>query len=214
MDKYAVTYTEKPFTGMKSKTFRTKKLYRKWLSENKDILYWHQFVHTNPQSKEPKHLLADDALPQLTRYDKFTGTLQTYFETGMECMGLTFYIDGVHGGPNPDFDPTKPESGSNFKNFSSWEGTMFIETGMVITMPDGQHVCMVKDRMFAKQDGYRLSFYCIGYNKQEWIDLFLKEVKVTLYAPNAELKKEREEKAKLRYNEALARLSASLKEET
>lgn len=168
--KYQISYTlkdqTKPLLGRES--FSSKKEASKWLKENEGLLYWYQLTEINPKSKLPRPLI--DFEPG-NEYTVKSGTLQTYYETGMECIGLVFYEDGVHGGPNPDFDPSKPESRSNFRYYSSYDGLHFIEHGMIVEI-NGKKIGMIKDRDFAKRDGYRLSFYPAGFSRKELIELF------------------------------------------
>ena len=181
--KYAISYTFKDPgpSGFHSKTFTTEEEADKWVKENEDSLYWHQIIEIDAKSKKPKPIILNG--PPTEGYAKKHGTLQTHFETGMECLGLVFYEDGVHGGPNPDFDPSKPEDRNNFKYFASYDGLTFLETGHIIQFADGQMVGLVKDRDFAKRDGYRLSFYPQGFSRKELLELFMPEnVKVTLWS--------------------------------
>lgn len=184
LPKYIVSYTLKDAKAplYHRKEFNTKKEWSEWFKKNKKKLYWHQFRETAPKSKLPKPIILGEFSE--ADYIKKIGTLQTYFETGMECTGLIFYEDGVYGGPNPDFDPSKPEDGRNFKNFHTHDGITFIETGHILRFEDGTQVGMIKDREFAKSDGYRLSFYPRGYSRFELVNLFAPEnVKVTIYIP-------------------------------
>jgi hypothetical protein len=179
--KYQISYTLKgpAPAGYRCELFPTKTAANSWLKKNKSKIYWHKLTETNPKSKKPKPLInfepGDD-------YIKKVGTLQTHFETGMECMGLVFYEDGIHGPPNPNFDTTKPEGGGNFKFYGNYNAMTFINHGHVIQFPNGEKVGMLKDREFAQKDGYRLSFYPQGFSKAEWITLFASEsVNVTIW---------------------------------
>lgn len=172
-EKYHISYTLKnPKPGEPvffREGFSTKAAANLWLRKNKAKIYWHQFRHSNPKSKRSRPVIQ---LTSEKNYVKKIGTLQTHYETGMECLGLTFYEDGVHGGPNPEFDSSKPEGPNNFKFFSTYDGLTYIENGQILQFPDGKTVMMLKDRDFAKEDGYRLSFYPQGYTKEEWLSLF------------------------------------------
>lgn len=181
-DKYAINYTMKlPHPqGYHRETFRTKKAANLWMAANKNRLYWHQFVYLFPKSSLPRPLVKDEPGPD---YVKKTGTLQTHFETGMECLGLVFYDENApKGPPNPEYDPSKPEDRRNFKHFSTYEALTFIGNGMILQLPSGEKVFMIRDRDFAIQDGFNISFYPRGFTKKEWIELFVPEnVKVTLW---------------------------------
>jgi len=173
--KYQISYTLKDKTkpGFGRELFATKKEAAQWLKKHEQDLYWHQFTEINPKSKLPRPIIEFEPGEE---YDLKVGTLQTYYETGMECTGLVFYEDGVHGGPNPDFDPSKPESKSNFRYYSSYDGLHFIEHGMILEI-DGQKIGIIKDRDFASRDGYRLSFYPAGFSRKELIEIFAPETK-------------------------------------
>lgn len=185
--KYQISYTlkDKAKPGMGQELFKSKKDASAWLKKNEKKLYWHQLTEINPKSKLPKPIVGFEPGDE---YTFKLGTLQTYYETGMECMGLVFYEDGVHGGPNPNFDPSKPESKSNFRYYSSYDGLHFIETGMIVEI-NGQKIGMVKDRDFATRDGYRLSFYPAGFSRKELIELFSPEnVEVRAWIKKKEIK--------------------------
>ena len=169
--KYQISYTlknpEKPH--MHREYFKSKKAANEFLKENADKLYWHQLVETSPKSKTAKYVATFEP------GDEFilkVGTLQTHYETGMECLGLVFYEDGINGPPNPNFDPTKPETSMNFKNYASWDAMTFLESGQILQVGDGEKFVMVKDRDMSSRDGYRLSFYPRGFGRKELIDLF------------------------------------------
>lgn len=116
-----------------------------------------------------------------TVWDKHPGTLQTFHETGMECNGLILYENGPWDTPNPNFDPTKPEGGHNFKYYFAWEGAFFLEKGDLLEI-DGTIYVMVKDHDFARANDYRFSFHPQGFNVEELVKLFYPEkVKATLY---------------------------------
>lgn len=182
-DKYQISYTLKSpgLPGYHRELFKTKKEANSWFKKNKDEIYWHQLTECEPKSSMPRPIVKFEPNEN---FIKKTGTLQTYFETGMECLGLAFYEDGIHGSPNPDFNPSMPEGKNNFKYFSSHEGMTFIENGHILGLPNGERVGMLKDRDFAKRDGYRLSFYPQGFSKSEILELFYDEtVKVTIWIP-------------------------------
>lgn len=171
--KYQISYTLKDENspGMAREFFSTKKEANSWIKKNKNRLYWHKLTETNAKSKMARPIIMfepDDS------FIMKTGTLKTHFETGMEYLGLVFYEDGIHGPPNPKFNPDLPEDKSNFKNFASYDALIFIEHGMIIQFGD-EKIAMMKDRDFATRDGYRFSFYPRGFSRSQLIDLFAKE---------------------------------------
>lgn len=182
--KYQISYTLNSTADgrLHVKYFSNKKDADKWLKDEEGKLYWHSFTETNPKSNKPLPIIEfepDDS------YTMKKGTLETHFETGMECMGLVFYEDGVYGEPNPDFDPSKPEDRSNFKFYKTYEGLTFIEHGHILQIEDGPKIGIMKDRDFARRDGYRLSVYPQGFNRSELIELFGQEsVKATIWIKN------------------------------
>jgi hypothetical protein len=176
--------TVRPESPFGSKTFASKKDALKWIDENKTLLYWFQITEINAKSKHPKPILNFEPGDE---YVLKLGTLQLYYETGMECLGLIFYEDGIYGDPNPDFDPSKPEDGSNFRYYSSYKGMFNIEKDMILEI-DGQKIGMVKDRDFAIRDGHRFSFYPAGFSRKEIINLFGPEnVKVRMWIKKSKL---------------------------
>lgn len=180
-DKYQISYT---LNGQidyvtRVKGFSSKKAANQWLKENKADLYWHQLTEIAPKSKYPRPIIAFDPSEEFTLK---IGKLCTYFETGMECMGLAFYEDGIHGPPNPSFDPSKPEGHSNFKFYASYDALNMIKHGDLLQIEDGPIYGMLKDRDLASRDGYRLSFYPQGFSREELLLLFGKEnVKAKLW---------------------------------
>lgn len=150
---YAVDYTEKPFNGMKRQEFETRNAATKWILDNQATLYWTQVRKLNPESAHSKPIILDSA--DLSSRQEIKGTMATYFETGMECMGLVLIEDGKEG----------------------YDGLHFIAQGDIL-QPDGdKKVAMIKDREFGAQDGFRLSFYPYGYTLKEWVSLFNTENK-------------------------------------
>lgn len=150
-----------------------------FIGNNTAKIYWSQIVKTDAESAHPKLILG--SINGLEKYDKKTGTLKTHFETGMECLGLVFVEDGIHGPLNPNFDATQPESKHNFKNYASYDALTFLNSGQILAL-NGQFIALMKDRDFAKDDGFQLSFYPRGFSRKELLDLFYPEtVKVDLY---------------------------------
>lgn len=219
--KYKINFTLKApgEQGYKQKQFKTEKSANNWLKKNEDQLYWHQLVEINPKSDKEKPLAGffsemlehgiDTSSSQTKtikimknnelhkayvnedNYIKKVGTLGDHFETGMECMGLVFIEDGIFGPPNPNFDPSKPETrNSNFKHFSSYDALTFIHSGQIIEFPEPkQKVLMLKDIEFARKDGFNLSFYPRGFTKQELLEYFLLNTKVTIWIPKDQIVK-------------------------
>ena len=181
--KYKISYTLKNAKklGMGRELFRTKKEASTWLKKNSNKLYWHQLMENNPNSKLPKSIVMFEPGEEFTMK---IGILQTHFETDMECLGLVFYEDGIHGPPNPNFDPSKPEDRSNFRNYAYYDAMTSISHGQILQIEDGDKIGLIKDRDFATRDGYRLSFYSQGFSRSELIELFGKEnVKAKLWIP-------------------------------
>lgn len=138
-------------------------------------------------SKNPRTIVT--FIPDPADYDKIEGTLETYFETGMECMGLILY-DKTKLIPNDKFDPTKPEEGMNFPFFHDHSGIHFISSLNLLQVEDGPITVMVKDREMGAEDGYRLSFYPQGYSLAEWTALFRSgNMKATLWIRKKEIVK-------------------------
>jgi hypothetical protein len=172
--RFVIDYTEKTlesgqFTGFHRKEgFATHEEAQEWVTNNQDKLYWNQIIEVDASSQIPKMIVKEivDA-----EWEKHEGTLETYYETGMECMGLVLYKDEPKGTPNSSFDPSKPETSSNFKNYKSFEALKFVEKGSILEI-DGVKYAMLKDRAFAQADGYRLSVYPIGFSRQELVELF------------------------------------------
>jgi hypothetical protein len=178
---YSVNYTEKEFKGVKSFETNTKVQAEAWVEKNKAKLYWSQIIKLDAKSEKTKPSGDVD----LSKYKKIQGVLQSYFETGMECLGLTLYDTTVNGPPNPAFDESKKESGSNFRFYRLHEATYFIEHGDILQVNDGPKWTLQKDREFAADDGYRLSFYPRGFSRKELLELFSPEdKKATLWRKN------------------------------
>jgi hypothetical protein len=179
--KVIVSYTEKVFQGIKAKEFDSRPLAEAWVKENQETVYWSSIRKRNPASENPKRVLANDV--DLTGYIEIKGTLQTFFETGMECTGLILHDDFAPKGPeNPKFDPTKPEDGNNFKHFSSYENIHDITSGDIFQPEGHPKYVMLKDRQFAADDAYRLSFYPQGFTYAEWTSFFAKQnIKATVW---------------------------------
>lgn len=145
--RYILTYTLK--VGgviLNEKSFTTIKACKSWLRRNKSKIYWSQMRHTSTRSNKPK--IEIDASVKLKNYTKLKGRLSTYFETGMECLGLVFNEDGKDG----------------------YDGLHFIKHGHILKI-ERQRFLMVADPGFAKRDGYRFSFYPQGFSRKEIIDL-------------------------------------------
>ena len=173
--KMIVDYTGKEFKGMKSMPFETEGEALSWVATNKELIYWSSLRKSDPASLLPKIKVGSFDLPQ--EYIQINGTLETYFETGMECIGLVLYdktYDATHPGTaNPHFDQARPESSENFKYYKSMEATHFLKEGDVFKLAsEPERYLFKKDREFAGDDAYRLSFYPQGYSRKELMDLF------------------------------------------
>lgn len=174
--RYEVVYTKKDeesFSGYHSERFETWKQAEQWVKDNQDVVYWSSVRDTEAASERPRYIFRGE-IPD--DYDKIQGTLQTYFETGMECLGLVLQADEPKGPPNPKFNPLLPEGRDNFRNYSSYDALFFIENGDILEV-DGVMYAMVQDRKFARADGYRFSFYPMGWSKKELVELFMPENK-------------------------------------
>lgn len=170
--KVLLNYTEKNAKSprMLTKIFESKKAALAWVKRKAKKLYWHQIVAINPKSKHPKPVVLFELGDE---YQRFTGVLSTYFETGMEALGLVFERDDVSGPPNPNFDPSQPENRNNFKNFKTLDGLIFLKHGQILQIgEDGEKIALIKDIDFAKSDGFRLTMYPRGFKKNELLDLF------------------------------------------
>lgn len=178
--KFIVNFTEKTpegetFTGFHvSSGFSTRGEAQQWIDNNQDRLYWSEIYELDAYSKHPK-IIIEETLSE-SEWEKHVGTLQTFHETGMECLGLALYKDGIVGESNPNFDPSKPENKNNFKNYASYEALKFIESGSILEI-DSIKYAMIKDIEFAKSDAYHLSFYPKGFSRKELIKLFVPENK-------------------------------------
>jgi len=166
------TYQDASKPGQFSNGFETQSQALEFVERNKEDLYWHEIVHAFPRSRFPRPIVTFEPGEE---YDVFHGTLSTYFEAGMECLGLVFEKDGVWGSPNPAFNPNLPPGPNNFKNFSTYEALIFIAEGQILLLPDGTKLGVIKDREFGANDGFRLSFYPRGFTKQELLELFMKD---------------------------------------
>lgn len=178
--KFTVEYSEILFQGMKNKEFSSRANAEKWIAANKMTLYYTSIRVTSPKSKKARPIVLESE--DLSGYRKIVGKLEIFHETGMECMGLVIVDETKLGEPNPNFDPSKPEGGHNFRNFGNYDALHFITTGDVLQVEGEDKVLMIKDREFATDDGYRLSFYPQGYSRTEFVTLFYPEkLKATVW---------------------------------
>lgn len=113
-------------------------------------------------------------------YPPIKGYLDTFHETGMECLGLVLMDETVKGDPNPNFNPDLPEEGSNFKYFGNYDAINFIKNGDILEI-NGIRYAMLQDEHTAKDNGYKLSFYPIGWKLGEFLELFNGKTKAALY---------------------------------
>jgi hypothetical protein len=172
--KYVVDYSSrnKALTGFYRKEFSTKEEAINWVDKEPD-LYWHRIRNQKAKSKLKK-LVVTDAV-DLSQYKRIDGVLERYFETGMECVGLVLSDKTKFGPPNPNFDPSKPEDGRNFKNYADINSIHFLGHGDIL-QPEGQlKFLLIKDRSFAADDGYTLSLYPQGFSREELVKLFFSE---------------------------------------
>jgi hypothetical protein len=178
--KFVIRYTKNEAVGYFYENFVTREEAEKWVADNKTTIYWSEIVEINASSKLGKVIASE--IPNPNEWNHFEGYLDTFTETGMECLCMVLETDEPKGEPNPHFDSSKPESSSNFKNYKSYENLHFIEHGNILEV-DGVRYAMLKDREFAKADNYNLSFYPIGFSRREWLLLFMnvKPKRATLY---------------------------------
>ena len=169
---FVVNFTSKPFKGYESKGFATKEEAELWVKKNKRKIYWSQIVARFPASSMARPVFLGEPGDD---FERFEGKLSTYFETGMEYLGLMFTKNGMEGPPNPAFDPNKPEGASNFKSFGNYDALLEIQRGQILQIEGGDKISIYFDRLFASADGYRLSFYPQGFTKQELLNLFTPE---------------------------------------
>lgn len=173
--------------GLFIKRFNTKKELKAFFKTEMRNIYWSRLREKDPSSKLPKMIIPPND-PGLSEYTALKGVLETYFETGLECLGLAFYRDDAVKGPrNPDFDPAKPASRSNFEFFRTYEGMLLVGRGHLLELEGVGIIGLERDRDFAKADGHQLSYYPRGFSKEEWLNLFLKETKVCLWVKNDKL---------------------------
>jgi hypothetical protein len=178
-DCFIVNFTSHEYKGYESKIFSTRASANRWILTNRERIYWSQIVESSPKSNLPRPLVT--AVPG-EEYEKIEGVLSTYFETGMECLGLILIRDAPAHALNPDYDATKPESELNFKYFRSIDSVEFVASGMILEAGETGRLVLLRDQRFAAADGYRLSFYPKGFTKTEWLELFSSgKVRATLW---------------------------------
>jgi hypothetical protein len=181
---YILEYTGIPFDGIKGKLFDTLDEAETWASENKAGIYWSCARKTNPKSNWPKPVLGSEV--DLSEYRMIPGVLETFTEQGMECLGLVLNDPSIKGNPNPQYDPSKPIDAYNFTHYGSYEAIHFIKAGDILQVDGADPIPMIKDRAFAADDAYRLSFYPQGFSRDEFVWLFLPENrKATLWTKKA-----------------------------
>ena len=177
---FALDYTEKPFNGIKCKEFESRPEAEKWLTENKETVYWSCIRVKDAASALPQPIIPEDF--DQSEYTKIEGALETFHETGMECMGLVLVDKTMHGPPNPAFDPSKPRGGANFEFYGNYNALHWFKTGDILQVDGSVKVGLLEDRAFATSDGYRLSFYPQGFTRAELVALFSYEnVRATLW---------------------------------
>lgn len=108
---------------------------------------------------------------------KFLGTLESYYETGMEGFSLQLYLDGYEI-PNEKYNEKDRSFGPKF--FHDWSGVINLDPGdkvKIISSPLKKYegkVFTIGNLRFAKADRYRFGY---TYPKekislQDWYDLF------------------------------------------
>lgn len=108
---------------------------------------------------------------------KYKGSLETYYETGMEHLGLQLYRDGYEV-PNKHYDPKDPSKGPKY--FHDWSGVISLDPGDKITILKSQlkqyegKSFTIGNRSWAKEDNYRFGA-CYPSSKipiLDWRNLF------------------------------------------
>lgn len=169
-DNYLVNYTLKGESGgWHSQTFKTKDEALLWVKKN-PLIYWSQVVSMDAKSLLPRPIVTGEVDQS---YQCYSGNFGTYYETGMEYLALVFERDDIKGSPNPNYDKTKPESASNFQFFKDFSGLILLKQGDILLLPSGDRVFLLRDRVFAREDGFRLGFYPQGFSRKELLELFV-----------------------------------------
>lgn len=171
--KYVLDYTEKPFNGIKCKEFESRPEAEKWLTKNKKTIYWSCIRVKDAASALPNPVIPEDF--DQSEYTKIEGTLETFYETGLECVGLVLVDKTKRGPPNPSFDPSKPRGGANFEFYGNYSALHWFDTGDILQVDGGPKVGLLRDQEFAASDGYRLSFYPQGFTRAELVAMFFYE---------------------------------------
>lgn len=101
------------------------------------------------------------------KINEYSGTLETYFETGMESIALILHDDRGLGEKMPNSE----------ERFHSMGWTFFIQDGDDLTVynKDKTHIwsgTIKKDRAAMSKDGYYLSIVPIGVSVDEWVSWF------------------------------------------
>lgn len=121
-------------------------------------------------------------------YEKFVGTLDFYYETGMESEGLILYKEGEN------FRTKKlsfTEDGKNSPDFyKTHEGIVFLKKGDIVLI--GKKTIGIGNQTAAYIDSYKLSAYPYldgrrwsDEEKANWLKLFDKNIKAELYRPKS-----------------------------
>lgn len=122
-------------------------------------------------------------------YEKFVGTLESYYETGMECLGLILYKEGeTFRTKNLSFT----EDGKNGPAFyKTHEGIIFIKKGDIILI-GGKKTIGIGNHTASHMDSYKLSEYPYldgrrwsDDEKINWLKLFNQNIKAELYRPKS-----------------------------
>jgi len=108
---------------------------------------------------------------------KHKGTLETYYETGMECLGLQLYLDNYEI-PNKNYNPKDSNSGPEF--FHDWSGVITLDKGdkvKILSSPLSQYegkTFTVGILKWAAKDKYRLGamYPFEEIPLQDWVSSF------------------------------------------
>jgi len=170
---------------MNLQEFSTRKAAEEFVKKNK-YLYWSSITSAYPQSHWPKVLVS--STDDLTgTHNSITGILDTYYETGMEVISII--VDPMKkGAPNKSYDPSKPDSGTNFPFYKDLMDMHFINKNDILQLDNGMRYALIHDRDFAVEDDYRMSIYPAGFSKAEIVALIKSKAKVTVWYARKKLK--------------------------
>lgn len=116
-------------------------------------------------------------LKEIEKLGEYYGTLETYFETGMECLGFILHDNrGLHRAPSFD-NETKDYTGPE-QEYHSLEWTIFFDkTPQYIEVYEDDGSVLYKgsltlDRAKMRETGYRYSFIPKEVPLQAWFGWF------------------------------------------